>query len=101
MSRFVQRSVAVLLAVCLLTVGGLAYSQMVQHEVQHAHHKAATHATAACSWVCSAGQVLEGLTVSLQVNLGPLAFASLPPSAGWSSAVRLAAPSRGPPPFSV
>ncbi|WP_447973574.1 hypothetical protein [Nitrospira sp. Kam-Ns4a] len=97
MVRFFQRSVAVLLAVWLLSVGALAYGQMVQHAVQHAHHKAATHATAICSWVCSAGQVLEGPAIPLHVAIGPLTVASLPPGAHWASAVRVVSPSRGPP----
>ncbi|WP_447973585.1 hypothetical protein [Nitrospira sp. Kam-Ns4a] len=101
MSRPLQRSAALLLAVCLLTVSGLAYGQMVQHAVQHAHHKAATHTTAICSWVCSAGQVLEGPAIPLHVAIGPLTVASLPPGAHWASAVRVVSPSRGPPARSV
>lgn len=97
LNRGSQRAAALLLAICLLVVSGAAYGQVVAHAVQHAHHKAATHATAICSWVCSAGQVLEGITVALPVNLGPLTFASLPAHEDWSSAVHLVSPSRGPP----
>jgi len=41
---------------CLLLVPALASPAMVAHETQHAHHKAATHSSALCSWLCGVGQ---------------------------------------------
>lgn len=96
-----KRVTAFVLVLCLLAVSGAAHGLLVQHELQHAHHKAATHATAVCTWVCSAGQVLEGLTVSFQVTLAPLALAAVPASDEWVNAARIVAPSRGPPALSV
>lgn len=96
-----KRLTALFLVLCLLAVGGVANGLLVQHELQHAHHKAATHSTAVCSWVCSAGQVLEGLTVSLPVSLAPLALASVSPIDRWANAALVVAPSRGPPLLSV
>jgi hypothetical protein len=96
-----QRLIAFSLVFCLLAVGGAANGLLVQHELEHAHHKAATHATAVCTWVCSAGQVLEGLTVALPVTLAPLEILSVPRSDEWIDAVRVVAPSRGPPALSL
>lgn len=44
------------LVACLLLVPALASPAMVKHETQHAHHKAATHFSALCSWFCGVGQ---------------------------------------------
>lgn len=100
-SRRILRSVAVGLAVCLLLVSGLAYPQTVAHAAHHAHHKATTHATALCSWMCAAGQVLEGVTVVVHVERGSIGVARLLVVQEPSSAVHQTAPSRGPPSLSV
>jgi hypothetical protein len=70
----VQRSVAVGLVACLLLLSALVYVQTVRHAAHHAHHQAATHASPLCSWLCAAGQGLEGVTVVLQTMIGLLAF---------------------------
>ncbi|MDO8358073.1 MAG: hypothetical protein Q7U76_16980 [Nitrospirota bacterium] len=44
------------LVACLLLVPALASPATVAHETQHAHHKAATHSSALCSWFCGVGQ---------------------------------------------
>jgi len=54
------RTVAAVLVFCLLVVGGLASAQSIAHESHHAHHQKATHGTVLCSWMCAAGQVLDG-----------------------------------------
>jgi hypothetical protein len=59
------QALAVGLTVCLILLGGLVYAQSVPHAAHHAHHKPATHATVLCSWMCAAGQVLEGSIFSL------------------------------------
>jgi hypothetical protein len=52
-----NRQILVLpLVACLLLVPALASPAMVTHETQHAHHKAATHSSALCSWFCGVGQ---------------------------------------------
>ena len=56
---FIQRSLACLLVVSLLVIGGFASAQSLTHESQHAHHQKATHGTVLCSWMCAAGQVLD------------------------------------------
>ena len=54
------------LVACLLLVPALASPAMVTHEAQHAHHKAATHSSALCTWLCGVGQGFE--TSSIQLN---------------------------------
>jgi hypothetical protein len=52
-----NRQILVLpLVACLLLAPALASPAMVTHEAQHAHHKAATHSSALCTWLCGAGQ---------------------------------------------
>ncbi len=84
-------------ALSLLVVSGVASAQMVAHASHHAHHKAATHGTMVCVWMCAAGQVLAAPHIIIQATLGPVAIAR----ADWPDAPIVAfgaAPStRGPP----
>ena len=101
MNKSLRRSVAVGLAVCLLLLSGLVYPQTVAHAAHHAHHKAATHATALCSWMCAAGQVLEGISFGFHATLSPVTLTGIVVSHEPASAVVLTSLSRGPPLFSV
>ena len=56
----VLKFVSIFLVVCVLSVGGFAQAQSVEHAGHHAHHSAATHAASLCSWLCAAGQLAEG-----------------------------------------
>jgi hypothetical protein len=47
-------------ALWLVALSGIVYPQLTAHMGQHAHHKAATHATALCSWLCIAADAVEG-----------------------------------------
>jgi len=89
------------MVVCLLLVSGLAYPQTVAHDGHHAHHTAKTHASALCSWVCAAGQVLEGTTVVLLSERSPVGLVSLITVSEPTSVSHLTTPSRGPPSLSV
>ncbi|MBM4120300.1 MAG: hypothetical protein FJ248_05295 [Nitrospira sp.] len=97
LSRGGFKTVAVGLAVCLLLLSGLAYPQIVAHAGHHAAHKAATHATSLCSWVCSAGQVFEGTAVVFRVELNPIGAAAPVVVSEPLSIVPFAISSRGPP----
>ena len=70
----IKRSFAILLVLSLLPVGGRAAAQSVTHEFQHAHHQKATHGTVLCSWMCSAGQVLDSLAAPALAEQSPIAF---------------------------
>jgi hypothetical protein len=54
--RFNRQILVLPLVACLLLVPALASPATVVHEGQHAHHKAATHSSALCSWLCGVGQ---------------------------------------------
>jgi len=53
------------LALWLVALSGIVYPQLTAHMAQHAHHKAETHATALCSWLCVAADAVEGTVVDL------------------------------------
>lgn len=101
MHHTLQRSVAIGLTVCLLLLGGVASAQAVEHAGHHAHHQAATHATVLCSWMCAAGQVLEGIAVVFQAGNHQTGVVAIAASEALASAVRPTTPSRGPPVFSI
>lgn len=88
------RVVAALLVLCILVVGGLASAQSITHESHHAHHQKATHGTALCSWMCAAGQVLDGTSAPAPLHLMPLelaeqaSFSPIPSPVGKSRATR-------------
>jgi len=53
------------LALWLVALSGIVYPQLTAHMAQHAHHNAATHATALCSWLCTAADAVEGTVVDV------------------------------------
>jgi hypothetical protein len=92
---------SILLVLCLLSVGGLAQAQSVEHAGHHAQHQAATHGTLLCSWMCAAGTVLDTAVVTFQAELSPIALVTLSHSAQPSLEACLTSPSRAPPTFSL
>jgi len=60
MGRRVQQFAVGGLALWLVALSGIVYPQLTAHMGHHAHHKAATHATALCSWLCIAADAVEG-----------------------------------------
>lgn len=69
MPRLRIRIVATGLAVCLLVLSAVMYPQTVAHAAHHAHHKAATHSTALCTWMCAAGQAQELVSFDVQIEI--------------------------------
>jgi hypothetical protein len=92
---------SILLVVCLLSVGGLAQAQSVEHAGHHAQHQAATHGTLLCSWMCAAGTVLDTAVVTFQAELSPIALVTPPHSAQPSVEACRVSPSRAPPSLSL
>ena len=74
MSRVMKQSLALLLALCLVAVGGFASAQAISHETHHAHHDKAAHATVLCNWMCAAGQVLDTVTAPSLVERAPISL---------------------------
>lgn len=101
MNHTVLRFVSIILVLCVLSVGGLAQAQMVEHAGHHAHHQAATHGTVLCSWMCAAGMVLDTAVVPFQIELSPIALITSPNSAQPSIELCQTASSRAPPSFSL
>ena len=92
---------SILLVVCLLSVGGLAQAQSVEHAGHHAQHQAATHGTLLCSWMCASGTVLDTAVVTFQAELSPIALVTVPRSVQPSIEACRISPSRAPPSFSL
>jgi len=101
MNRTVLKFLSILLVLCVLSVGGLAQAQSVEHAGHHAQHQAATHGTVLCSWMCAAGTVLDTAVVTFQAELSPIAFITLPQSTQPSIELCQTSSSRAPPSFSL
>ena len=89
------------LAVCLLFLSGLVYSQTVPHATHHAHHKATTHASALCSWMCAAGQGLEATPFVFNAHMQPVTVVDALPVEHLNALIPLFSRSRAPPVPSV
>jgi hypothetical protein len=100
-NRTALKFVSILLVFCVLSVGGLAQAQMVEHAGHHAHHQAATHSTVLCSWMCAAGTVLDTAVVPFQIELSPIALITPSNSVQPSIGVCQTSSSRAPPSFSL
>jgi hypothetical protein len=58
MFMLMRQGAAGILSLWLVVLSGLVYPQLTSHLDRHAHHNAATHATALCSWLCIAGDAV-------------------------------------------
>lgn len=101
MNQRVIKFLSIVVVLCVLSVGGLAQAQSVEHAGHHAHHQAATHGTVLCSWMCAAGTVLDSAVVSFQVERSPIALLTLPQTAEPSIELCQTSTSRAPPSFSL
>ena len=101
MNRTVLKFLSILLVLCVLSVGGLAQAQSVEHAGHHAHHQAATHGTVLCSLMCAAGTVLDSAVVLIQTERSPIALIPLTHSTNSSVELCQSSPSRAPPSFSL
>jgi len=81
----------------LVVLSGIVYPQLTGHIAQHEHHGAATHATALCSWLCIAGDAVNGIVV----DVAPVEYATILEQAPPVNQLRLfhssQPPSRAPP----
>ena len=101
MNHTTLKFVSILLVLCVLSVGGLAQAQSVEHAGHHAHHQAATHGTVLCSWMCAAGEVLDSAVVTFQPELGLIELIPLSHSTNPSIEACQTSSSRAPPSFSL
>jgi hypothetical protein len=99
--RFNRQILVLPLVACLFLVPALASPAMVAHETQHAHHKAAIHASALCSWLCGVGQ---GFNLAHTVFVPTIEFLTtldIESADQADLAVAVFSLSRGPPPTSL
>lgn len=101
MNHTALKIVSILLVLCVLSLGGLAQAQSVEHAGHHAHHQAATHGTVLCSLMCAAGTVLDSAVVTFQAELSLIALITFPNSAHPSLEECQTSSSRAPPSFSL
>jgi hypothetical protein len=101
MNHTVLKFVSIFLVLCVLSVGGLAQAQSVEHAEHHARHQATTHGTVLCSWMCVTGAVLESAVVTFQAELSPIGLITPPHFAQPSIEACQTSPSRAPPSFSL
>ena len=97
MTQSFKRSLAGLLVISLLVIGGFASAQALTHESQHSHHQKATHGTVLCSWMCAAGQAGEATTILVPSDVIPLEFVELSLSGQFEAAWSNQLATRGPP----
>jgi hypothetical protein len=73
MTRRIRQFTVAGFALWLVALSGIVYPQVTAHMGQHDHHGAATHATALCSWLCIAGDAVDGtVTVAEPVRYATL-----------------------------
>ncbi len=89
------------LVACLLLVPALGSSATVAHEGQHAHHTAATHSSALCSWLCGVGQGFDLTDAIFVPTIAFLTTIDIESAYQADLAVPVFSLSRGPPPSSL
>ncbi|MEX5282574.1 hypothetical protein [Nitrospira tepida] len=67
-----RRATALGLVVALVGLAALLYPATVPHLMHHAQHHAGTHGTALCSWLCAAGQGVEGAAAPIAHRYDPV-----------------------------
>ena len=97
MNHRVIKFLSILLVLCVLSVGGLAQAQSVEHAGHHAQHQAATHGTVLCSWMCAAGQAGEAATLLVPLEVIPLEFVEITSADKVPTIFSIILASRGPP----
>jgi len=97
MNHRVLKFLSILLVLCVLSVGGLAQAQSVEHAGHHAQHQAATHGTVLCSWMCAAGQAGEAVTLLVPLEVIPLEFVEITSADKVPTIFSVILASRGPP----
>lgn len=98
MIRLSRQILALPLAACLLLVPVLASPATVAHEVEHSHHKAASHSSPLCAWFCGAGQEHETADSVFAPTIAFLAFLKVDSIERTDDSESILPLSRGPPP---
>ena len=99
MNHFFRRPLLVIFLAGYIALNGWLPYQAIGHIHEHAHHTAATHATALCSWLCAAGQTIQVSDPFLKAELGVVAKLELLVPAVAQRILLFSPLSRGPPTF--
>jgi hypothetical protein len=99
--RFNRQILVLPLVACLLLVPALASPATVTHESQHAHHKASTHSSALCSWLCGVGQGFDFTDSVFVPTITFLATLVIKSADQTDDAISVFSLSRGPPTSSL
>lgn len=97
LTRLKQCGLVWSLVVCLVLVNGLMAAPSVGHAKHHADHKAGTHSTGLCVWLCAGGVGIESSTVQLTSGLHLVSRIGIPSYDVVLSIVSLPYFFRGPP----
>lgn len=97
MIQLTRQMLVLPLVACLLLVPVLASPATVAHEVQHSHHKAATHSSPLCAWFCGAGQGYELTDTVFVPTISFLAILDIESVDQVDETELVFSPSRGPP----
>ncbi len=73
MSHFFRQTLIVIFIAGYIALNGWLPFQAIGHLHEHAHHTAATHATALCSWLCAAGQTVQASDPFLKAEIRVIA----------------------------
>ncbi len=97
MTRTQRIVVCALLACLLLALQGIVSLHATEHVSHQVHHGADAHSTVLCSWMCAAGQVIDGVPATSIIERSPVArIEPLTPRTIPFIAARTV-PTRGPP----
>ena len=66
MKKILHPALALTLLICFLFVSSALSAQAAKHSTHHAQHKATTHSSNLCSWMCAAGQVLQSFNLEIR-----------------------------------
>ena len=92
-----KKIIALSLVSCLLLLSGMVVVSLPEHSLHHNSHHATTHGSLICSWLCTAGECVEGIHVALDYSHVPIAQFQPTSPAVHLSLITIEFPSRGPP----
>lgn len=100
-SGFSRRVIAFGLVVALVGLAAVLYPATVPHLMHHTQHQTGTHGTALCSWLCAAGQGVEGVAAPVAHQYDPVDRLELLVALNPDQPSLLSVSSRAPPTASI